>query len=59
MDSPKSEALNAIRKLPETATLEDIMYELYVLGKIRSGREALAAGDIVTSGEFKKKIEAW
>ena len=41
MDTLKQEAIRVISKLPDTANIEDIMYELYVIDKVKKGRETL------------------
>ena len=35
MQSLKQEAIDAISKLPENADIEDIMYRLYVIDKVK------------------------
>jgi len=41
MNTLKQEALTAISHLPETADIDTIMYQLYVVEKVRKGREAV------------------
>jgi len=38
----KQEVISLINRLPETATLEDIMYELYVFEKHKKAMAAIA-----------------
>jgi hypothetical protein len=59
MESLKQEALNVISKMPDTAEIDDIMYRLYVIDKIRKGREAVRRGEVLSIEELKKKIESW
>jgi hypothetical protein len=59
MDSLKQEALNVISKMPDTAEIDDIMYRLYVIDKVRKGREAVQRGEVVSIEELKKEIESW
>ncbi len=59
MESLKQEALNVISKMPDTAEIDDIMYRLYVIDKIRKGREAVQRGEVVSIEELKKEIETW
>lgn len=59
METLKREALKMISKLPETANIDDIMYELYVIDKIKKGREAAESGDTVTVEDLKKEIQTW
>ena len=59
MESLKQEALNVISKLPDTAELDDIMYRLYVIDRVRKGREAVKRGEVVSIEDLKKEIESW
>ena len=59
MESLKQEALNSISKMPDTAEIDDIMYRLYVIDKVRKGREAVQRGEIVSIEDLKKEIESW
>ena len=59
MDSLKQEALNVISKMPDTAEIDDIMYRLYVIDKVRKGREAIQRGEAVSVEELKKEIQSW
>jgi hypothetical protein len=55
----KEEALNVIEKLPETATLDDIMYRLYVLDQIQKGKEAASRGEIISVQALRSEMEMW
>lgn len=57
--SLKQEAIDIITKLPDTANLEDIMYRLYVPGKIKEGQDAVKKGKVIPVEELKKEIQAW
>jgi hypothetical protein len=59
MESLKQEALNVISKMPDTAEIDDIMYRLYVIDKVRKGRQAVKRGEIVSTEDLKKEIESW
>ena len=59
MESLKQEAINVISKMPETAEIDDIMYRLYVIDKVRKGREAVQRGEVVLIEDLKKEIESW
>jgi hypothetical protein len=59
MESLKQEALNVISRMPDTAEIDDIMYRLYVIDKVRKGREALQRGEVLSIEELKKEIESW
>jgi hypothetical protein len=59
MENLKQEALNVISKMPDTAEIDDIMYRLYVIDKIRKGRESVKLGEVVSIEHLKKEIESW
>jgi len=46
------------RKVSEYES-EDIMYRLYVVDKVRKGREAVKQGEVVSIEDLKKEIESW
>jgi hypothetical protein len=59
MESLKQDALKVISKMPETAEIDDIMYRLYVIDKVRKGREAVQRGEVVSIEDLKREIESW
>ena len=59
MESLKQEAINVISKMPDTAEIDDIMYRLYVVDKVRKGREAVKQGEVISIEDLKKEIESW
>jgi len=59
MQPAKQEALETIGKLPDDTDMDEIMYQLYVLDKIRKGQEAVEEDQTVTSEELKREIDSW
>ena len=59
MQPAKQEALETIGKLPDDADMDEIMYRLYVLDKIRKGQEAADQGKTITGEELKREIDTW
>ncbi len=59
MHAAKQEALNTISELPEDTDMDEIMYRLYVLDKIRKGQEAVEQGRTITSEELEREIDTW
>jgi hypothetical protein len=57
--SLKQEALESLRHLPDDADIDEIMYRLYVIDKLRKSREAIEAGEIISHEELKREIEQW
>ena len=59
MENLKQEAINAISKMPDSADIDEIMYRLYVIDKVRKGREAIEQEDTISIEELKREIESW
>ena len=59
METLKQSIIDAISRLPDTASIDDIMYRLYVLAKIRKGQEAVKRGEIVSLADLKKEVTKW
>jgi predicted transcriptional regulator len=59
MQAAKQEALDAIARLPDDTDMGEIMYRLYVLDKIRKGREAAEQGRTISHEDLKREIETW
>lgn len=57
MQPLKQVALNTINSLPDDADMEEIMYRLYVLDKVRKGQEAAQQGRAISSDKLKQEIE--
>ena len=58
MNLVKDEAKKLIEKLPDTATWDDIMYELYVKKKIAAGLKAADEGRVVSREDVEKRLLA-
>ncbi len=59
MKTLREEAINVISKMPDSASIDDIMYRLYVVDKVRKGREAVQQGDSISIEELKGEMESW
>ena len=59
METLKQKAIKAISKLPESASIDDIMYELYVIDKVKKGREAAERGESISIEDLKKEMQSW
>ena len=59
MEPLKQEAIEAITKLSNDAEIDDIMYQLYVLDKVRKGREAMEKGETISQEDLKYEIDKW
>jgi predicted transcriptional regulator len=56
MSTAKKQALEMVKKLPEKATWDDIMYEIYVRKKIETGINAADEGRVVPHEDVKKRF---
>jgi predicted transcriptional regulator len=57
--SEKQLALEALQKMPESATLQEISEELAILAAIRRGEAAADAGRILSHEEVLRRSAAW
>ncbi len=55
----KQEALKAISSLPETATIEDMMYSLYVIEKVNKGLDDVNNGRVTSHDNLIKEMQKW
>ena len=55
----KQEALRTINALPDDTDIEEIMYRLYIVDKIRKGQQAIEQNQVLSSDELKQEIETW
>ena len=59
MKTLKQEAIKVISKLPETANIDDIMYELYVIHKVKKGKKAVKRGESISIEDLKREMQSW
>lgn len=55
----KEKMLNAVRELPDDASVEDAMEKLLVLAKIERGLAQADRGEILTHQEVKDRMAKW
>ncbi len=55
-NSMKTEAEQLVRSLPEQASWDDLMYEIYVRQKIEQGLRAAEEGRVVTHDEVRRRF---
>lgn len=58
MNTIREEVRDLADKLPENATWDDVMYELYVRQKIAAGVQAADEGRVVDHEEVKRRFLA-
>jgi predicted transcriptional regulator len=57
--SEKQIALEALRRMPESATLQEISREIAILAAIRHGEAAADEGRVLSHEEVKRRSAAW
>jgi len=57
--TPKKEAEQLLASLPESSTLEDIAYSLYLRAKVHRGEAAVNEGRGASHDEAKERLERW
>ena len=55
----KREVIDAIRRMPEDVTIEQILYELYFRQRVDRGLTELAAGKTVSHDSVKRSVRQW
>jgi hypothetical protein len=55
----KQDAIEAIEQLPDNVPMDEILYRLYVLNKVRQGMQDVEAGRGISSEELEREIEQW
>ena len=55
----KELAVKAIKDLPGDATMSDIQYRLYVIGKIQKSKDSVSRHGTVSHSDVKKSVSKW
>lgn len=58
MKTVKEEIRSLIDSLPDDATWDQVMYEIYVRQKIAEGEKAIAEGRVLPHEEVKKRFSS-
>lgn len=59
MEPLKKEILDTISKLPDDVEVDEVMYRLYVLDKVRKGREDVKEKRTLSAEELRREIDKW
>lgn len=59
METLKKQVIGSISKLPESADIDDIMYRLYVIDKIKKGQDAVKEGKTISIESLKEEMKSW
>ena len=55
----KQAVVDALQRLPENASLEEITEELHIMAAVRRGRADIAAGRTKTQEEAQNLVKSW
>jgi predicted transcriptional regulator len=55
----KQAVIDALQRLPETASLDEITRELHIMAAVRRGRADIAAGRGKSHQEAEQLLESW
>ena len=55
----KQAVFDALNRLPEAASLDEITEELHIMASIRHGRADIAAGRSKSHEEVEQLVESW
>ena len=55
----KQAVIDALNRLPENVSLEEITEELRIMAAIRRGRADVATGRTKTQAEVERSLESW
>jgi hypothetical protein len=59
MSTAKEEVESLLDKLPDTCSIEDIQYHLYVMEKVRHGLEVADREGTITQAEAEERLGEW
>jgi hypothetical protein len=55
----KQGAIEAIERLPDDVALEEIVYRLHLLNKVRQGLKDIDEGHVTSNYDLEREIEQW
>lgn len=59
MQTIKEEAIRIISNLPDDVSIDDIMYKLYVVEKVRKGKKDISSGKYISSDDLRQEVDKW
>ncbi len=59
MNVTKSEVLELLGEFPEQVEIEELIYRLYLLEKIRAGERDITSGRTVLASEVRERVREW
>ena len=59
MSTAKDEVRKLLEQLPDTSSLEDIQYHIYVREKIERGLNEIKQGHVLSQEEVERRMSKW
>ena len=59
MNTVKKEVINLLDKLPDSCTIEEIQYHLYVINKVKTGIDRADKEGEISEKEAKQRLNRW
>lgn len=59
MDLIKYNAIEAIKKLPDGCSTEDIMYQIYFVSQVLEGLKDAEEGLVLSTEDLLEQVENW
>jgi hypothetical protein len=59
MSTAKEEVESLLHKLPDSCSIEDVQYHLYVMEKVRHGLEAADQQGAISQEEAEERLGEW
>ena len=59
MSTAKQDVEQLLSKLPDTSSVEDIQYHLYVLDKVRRGLDDARTNGAISQEEVESRLKQW
>jgi hypothetical protein len=58
-ESPLAEVIEVLKKLPESASWDEIEYALHIRRKVAEGQSAIGRGEYFSVEEARKRMSKW
>ena len=59
MNTAKDEVRKMLDRLPDSASLEEIQYQVYLLDEVTRGSEEIERGEGIDGDEVKRRLAKW
>lgn len=53
----KQEALESLQRLPEDTDIDEMMYRLHVIDKLRKSREVVQLGQVISQDNLEQEMK--